>query len=402
MRAIKNQLRQAALEGAAKLPQIVDGDALGKKDLTLKERPNGVWAVFRGSVYLKSSNTRNRAEAELFLKVYRLQLEAREEGIVDARYARMPEIVAYYMGQIPAGKINVRRNAVSRLARLKPYLAGKRLIDMNGVAVAEIEKKMLETYKPGTIYSSFVALRTAVYAWCQGHVTEVVMPFAPLAKVPGRDRVISVEEQKRVERWAGGEDYDPATGTWSKPRHRMKPYDRFGRMMVLRIVELGIGTGTRPGRLMGLAWAPNGRTGHIDVEAGVLHRYPPGTEVPTRKRAPALVLPPKLLAKVRRWKKEDGDQPYAIRTVHGGPRQTGEVMLFSTAMRRLGIVGVTRHTMRHTAITRMIEARVPSAVISAVVGISVELLRTRYNHADETLIQPAAHAAMDRVLARAA
>jgi len=48
----------------------------------------------------------------------------------------------------------------------------------------------------------------------------------------------------------------------------------------------------------------------------------------------------------------------------------------------------------------MIEQRVPSAVISAVVGISVQLLRTRYNHSDETVIQPGAHAAMDRTLGR--
>jgi hypothetical protein len=67
---------------------------------------------------------------------------------------------------------------------------------------------------------------------------------------------------------------------------------------------------------------------------------------------------------------------------------------------RLGIVGVVRHTMRHTAITRMIEQRVPSVVISAVVDVSVKTLSARHNHSDECVVQPAAHAAMDRLLGR--
>ena len=51
-----------------------------------------------------------------------------------------------------------------------------------------------------------------------------------------------------------------------------------------------------------------------------------------------------------------------------------------------------------TAITRLIEARVQSGVISAVIGVSVKTLRTRYNHSDECAVQPVAHPAMDRLL----
>jgi integrase len=265
--------------------------------------------------------------------------------------------------------------------------------------VAAIEKKMLATLRPATVRASFVALRTAIRAWCCDHATEVIIPFPAMPPAPGRDRVISAEEQERIRRYARGtENYHVRTGIWLPCR--LSPAKRHGRVMVGRLLDLGLGTGTRPGRLMGLAWAPNAETGHIDLGTGTLYRCPIGAKASARKRAPAVSLSPGLLAEVRRWKEADGDEPYAIRTWAGTARKPYECELWRTAMERLGIRGVTRHTMRHTCITQMIEQRVPSAVIAAVVGISVELLRTRYNHADEAVVQPGAHAAMDRNLGR--
>jgi integrase len=399
MKSVLKQLRRGEREAASKLPQVIDGDRLHDRELSLKKRPNGVWAVFRGSVYVKSSGTKDEAKARLFLTVYELQLEAREEGIVDPRYVQASEIVAYYLSQIPAQDMGVRKFATDALKRLKPHLDGKRLLDMNGAAIAAIERKLLETYRPLTVHATICAFRTAIRVWSRDHAVATVMPFGGRKQPPGRDRVITVEEQKRVLRWAcGEEDYDPETRTWSPARRRLRNMDLHTRLMVGRVMELGVGTGTRPGRLMGLAWGPDAETGHIDVEAGILHRCPIGARVSTRKRAPALMLPPVLLAKVRRWKEEDGDRPYAIRTWGGKPRRWDDGFFFRRALARLGIVGVVRHTMRHTCITRMIEARVPSVVISAVVGVSVKTLRDRYNHSDETVVQPAAHPVMDGLL----
>jgi integrase len=398
MKSVLKQLRRGEREAASRLPQVIDGDALTKK-LRLKRRPNGRWGVHRGSVFLKSTGTTDEAEARLFLTVYELQIEAREEGIVDPRYVQTTEIVDYYLSQIPEQDVGVRNFATDALKRLLPYLEGKRLLDANGAAIAKIERMMLETYRPLTVHASICAFRTAIRTWSRDHAVATVMPFGGRKQPPGRDRVISVEEQERVLRWAyGGEDYDPATLTWSPARRLLRNMDLHTRLMVGRVMELGVGTGTRPGRLMGLAWAPNAETGHIDVAAGILHRCPIGARVSARKRAPALILPPVLLAKVRRWKKEDGDRPYAIRTWGGKPRRWDDGFFFRRALARLGIVGVVRHTMRHTCITRMIEARVPSVVISAVVGVSVKTLRDRYNHSDEAVVQPAAHPAMDGLL----
>jgi len=118
MRSVLKQLRRGEREAASRLPQVIDGDAL-KKELRLKERPNGKWAVCRGSVFLKSTGTRDLAKAETFLKIYELQLEAREEGIVEPRYAQSAEIVPTTCRRFPAADAGVRKFATDSLKRLE-------------------------------------------------------------------------------------------------------------------------------------------------------------------------------------------------------------------------------------------------------------------------------------------
>jgi hypothetical protein len=88
MRSVLKQLRRGEREAASRLPQVIDGDALTGKALKLKERPNGKWAIHRGAHFLKSTGTRDLAEAQTYLKIFELQLEAKEDGIVEPRYVQ--------------------------------------------------------------------------------------------------------------------------------------------------------------------------------------------------------------------------------------------------------------------------------------------------------------------------
>jgi integrase len=258
---------------------------------------------------------------------------------------------------------------------------------------------MLERYKASTVQVSFQALRTAIRVYCRDHATPLIMPFGAPTRPPGCERVLTAEERDRILRWArGSESYDPKTGTWSQGR--IGRLERHRRLMVGRLLELGLVTGTRGGRFEGLAWSPHPKFGHIDVETGLLHRCPPGALAPARKQAPPVLLPPGLLAEVRRWKAADGRQPYLFRTRKGGPAGAKLGVTFTEALQKLGIDDVTRHTLRHTCITGLIEQAVPASVIAAICGISVQMLRTRYNHSDDTAVQPLGHASMDRLLPR--
>jgi len=52
-------------------------------------------------------------------------------------------------------------------------------------------------------------------------------------------------------------------------------------------------------------------------------------------------------------------------------------------MAELAIEGVTPHTLRHTAITWLIEKGLSATVIAAIVSISENVLKNRYDHSDD-------------------
>jgi integrase len=93
---------------------------------------------------------------------------------------------------------------------------------------------------------------------------------------------------------------------------------------------------------------------------------------------------------------QHGDREYVPRQVRVPAGKSGA----SGSEQTSSFKSVDAHTLRHTCITALAEQRLSASVISAVVGISVQSLRTRYNHPDSTALQPLAHACMFAVLTR--
>jgi integrase len=396
---VQTVLDRSGLHGAASLPQVADGDGLGKPKYKLKQRPNGKWAIFEGWRYLKSCKTRDRVEADRAIAIFELQQEAKREGIVDARWSDVIAIFDHYLEQIPDTKPGVRRNDTHRLKRLREHVAGLRLFQLNGQAVKKITKLMAKRYAASTVQVSWAAARTAIRVWCRDNCTPLLMPFDPPERAAGRERVIEDFERDIVLRWARcEEDYDPATGTWTKLKKKLGKRERHRRMMTGRALEILLPTGGRPGRLEGLAYAPHRKYGHVDLDTGIMYRRPIGKARKADKLAPPVKLSPELLAKFRAWKAADAGQAFVIRGLRGGPLTRKLGPMFSAAMKELGIEGVTLHTLRHSCITRLVRKRVPARRIAAVVGISLQVLKDRYDHVDDVEIQPEAHPAMDATM----
>jgi integrase len=392
-------LERDGLRGAASLPQVEDGDVLAPKKFRLKVRPNGKWAIYEGWRMLKSCKTRDFAVAETRFKLFLKQREAKAEGVIDPRWSNVIAIFDHYIGQIPDDKPGVLRNDTLRLKRLRGHVAGLRLFQLNGAAVKKITKEMAKRYAASTVQVSWAAARTAIRVWCRDNCTPLLMPFDPPKRADGRERVIEDFERDIVLRWAKcEEDYDPTTGAWTVRTKKLGKRERHRRMMVGRALEILLPTGGRPGRLEGLAWAPHRRYGHVDLDTGIMYRRPIGKGRKADKLAPPVKLSPELLAKFRAWKAADGGQAFVIRGLRGGPLTKNLGPMFSAAMAELGIEGVTLHTLRHSCITRLVRKGVPARRISAVVGISLQVLKDRYDHVEDVEIQPEAHPAMDATM----
>lgn len=404
MNRMQSELHDAKMKAAASMPQYEAGADVRGPRYEAKLRPSGYWAVYRNGSYVKTAKTKDEALAKEIAEVFGLQDEARRRGEVDVRNANAIRIVDDYCRTYPAEPKSAKANITTVTKRLKTYLNGLRLRDLNDDWVDRTRTTMqLEGYAYGYFIECINRLVTAIRCFCRNNLSPPLIPFARPRKARGRERVLSAEECIRIMRWADGtEAYDKSDGSWV-PHDKISQYDANCRLMVGRELRLGLTVGSRPGIYEGLSWRPNGDYGHIDAGQGMFHRLPAGASAEQRKGAPAVKLSPGLLAEVRRWRDLDGDETYVFRTSRGGPLpQQTLAEIFAAAMDHLGIVGVTGHTLRHTCITRLVEKGVSAMVISSLCGITVDMLRRRYDHSDAAVVQVFAHPAMDAMLLAAA
>jgi integrase len=400
MNYVDKEMRAAAVRAAASLPSVKNGESLRIPEYTIRLRPSQYWAFFEDGHYLKSSGTKDEAEARRLLELLKLQAEADRDNIVDIRRAKATDIVDFAIRTYPKRKKKSRRVVVCVLEHVRTRVEGLRLQDLDGDWLLETEEKMREEqYKYGYFYECIARLVYAIRRYCKNSMCPEMIPFSRPPKSPGRDRVLSDAECDHVLRWVDGtEAYDKATGTWT-PQDRISKYERNCRLMVGRAMRLGLSLGSRPGIYNGLAWAPNSLYGHIDLANATFHRLASGASAEARKGAPAVALSPKLLTEIKRWKLFDGAEEHLFRTMRGGPLPAQTLReVFVAAMEYLGIENVTGHTLRHTCITRMVERGLSASVISAICGISIDMLKRRYDHSDARVVQVIGHGVMDDLL----
>jgi integrase len=153
---------------------------------------------------------------------------------------------------------------------------------------------------------------------------------------------------------------------------RGHPYSRH----LVRMILIGVYTGTRPGAILGLRWLPSASNGWFDLDAGVLHRAGSGAKQ-SRKRQPLAKIHARLLPHLRRWRA--ADMAVGITSVvhyQGEPVRKLRHSWKTVA----GGADDGAHVLRHTAATWLMQARVDPFEASGYLGMSVEVLLEVYGH----------------------
>jgi integrase len=408
-------VRHGKLAAATSLTPVTDGGGIGAGRFRLKERPNGVYAVFDGGNYVVTTKTRNLDEAQDVIELHRMQAEAKREGQLDVRHAQAAEVMDEFVA-VQGRPSGTQRSIVDAMDRLRPFVDDKLVRQLNGKWLkATMEALKSAPQKPrkhakrqtqiGYAEASRVIsmrwLSVAILDWCDQNGALTYLPFKRPGQPKGRTVVFDSREQKVIQRWSRGtEDYDPKAGTWSPARKPLDARELHGRRMVERMFVIGVATASRPGAAWGLARGPSLDCPYLHEET--LFRLPVGAPAPRNKLAPAVQLSPETTMHVRRWDGEDGpSQGYILHTFRGGRPLSAAACArrWAKAMKRLGIKG-RRHTCRHTAVTALVSLNVPAIVISAVAGMSLQTIRRDYNHNDDRSLQPLAFAAVDTVLTK--
>lgn len=141
---------------------------------------------------------------------------------------------------------------------------------------------------------------------------------------------------------------------------------------IKRLILLGLYTGSRPGVLLALQWD------QIDFRNGVMSRTRSGETAAENKRAPKVKLGRRILVHMKRWKRLDGGAGYVCG--FEGHRVHDPHSAWRRIVNAAGLEGVTRHTLRHTRATWMMQANVPIWEAAGFLGMTVKTLEKVYGH----------------------
>ena len=170
---------------------------------------------------------------------------------------------------------------------------------------------------------------------------------------------------------------------------------------IVRLLLVGIYSGTRLSAMLGLQWMPNTTGGWVDLDAGVIYRKAIGERVSHNKRKTPVKIAPRLLRLLKYWKAQDEafdrEAERARPTLHVinyfGDKVNKPHKAFR-AVRAKAKLGndVTPHVLRHTRATWLANAGVDVQEAAASLGITTDEFERTYLHNHPEFQQNAANA----------
>ncbi len=305
----------------------------------------GTWFVYHNRAR-RSTGTASRPEAEIFLRDYVAEL-ARPPA--DERVTVERLLAAYLQNRIKRQKPGADRLRYCHAA-LSGFFGGWEIADIDGDACIDYRTHR-ETHgiAPRTVRTELESLRAALH-WGQTAEGGRVVTEMPDLELPpkghARERYLTTEEAQRL--------LDAC-----KPRH------------LKLFVALGLYTAARRGAILSLTWD------RVDFENRRIDYRTPN-EIVTKKRKVPVPMAEALFA-IMSAAHAKADSPFVIE--RAGDRIASIRHGFTTAVQGAGLVGVvTPHTLRHTAVTWMLQRRVTIWDAAGFAGMTAEMVQKTYGH----------------------
>lgn len=301
------------------------------------------WIIRDGSRFIRTSCAREHiAQAESQLAAY-----------IGEKYAppatdapTILEVLEAYGAEVVPHRA-AKRSISYNIGSLIRWWGGKSSSDVN----ARTCRAYAATKSAAGAGGDLKVLRAALRHWQKEHKPLAVQPvvWTPPAG-PGRDRWLTRSEVARL-LWAA--------------RHVQH---------IRRFILLGIYTGSRPGVLLRLQWD------QIDLTRGLMARNRPGEAVHAKKRAPMVRLGKRILSHLRRWHRLDGGKVAYLCHYNGQPVIEPHTA-WDRAVAKSGLSGqITRHTLRHTRATWLVQAGISLWEAAGALGMTVKTLEATYGH----------------------
>lgn len=296
-----------------------------------------------------------------------------ERGLSSIKIA---DVLSIYTADVVKPHPDVARIA-RRIARLNEWWGNRSLAEVTG---ATCRAYTASRGSPGGARRDLQDLSAAIgHHHREGYHREIVKVALP-KRGDARERWLSRSEIAHLvwTMWRAREgdridaDGRRKTGNTTKGRHTMRHLARF--------VLLAYTTGSRPGAALTASWHAAAGRSYLDLDAGIFYRLREGAQA-TNKRQPPVRLPKGILAHLRRWQRLAGpDASGYVVEWRGKPIERVKVG-FANAVELAGLgEGVSPHTLRHSAITHMMQCGVPTYEAAGFSGMGEEVLRRHYAH----------------------
>ena len=352
-------------------------------------RKRSVWIIRDGEFSVVTGCApHEREEAEKQLSEYiAAKYEPSRDKDRPAASILVTDVLQLYSEEVAPGHARPGKTS-ERLLQLGEWWQGKTLAEVTGKTCREYtawrvgqpwkSARPEKTGKPPRLVTAAGArreledMRAAInYHRSEGYTREVIE-----VTLPGR----SVAKERWLTR------SEAAQFIWKCWRHRevqngrataKRPWRHLARFAIV-----GLYTGTRAAAICGASLTVTPGSGYVDLDQGVLYRRPHG-RAETKKRQPPARLPPRLLAHMRRWAKDRGEDTISKNfVVEYNGQAIGEVNKgFASAVAAAGLgPDVTPHVLRHTAATWMMQNGADLWDAAGFLGMSVQMLERTYGH----------------------
>ena len=335
-----------------------------------QDGPRKSWVIRDGSTNIRTGcGESETAEAERQLHQYLAEkFQPKRGGRSDE--VTIGDVIIVYLDE-KAGSTARPKETESALGRLNDFFGAMKVADIRGKTCRAYVEHRGNT---GGARRDLEVLRAATNYYHAEHTLDMLPKISLPEKSPPRERWLTRKEVADMIRAA----------------RRLKQCGH-----IIRLLLIGVYTGTRLSAMLGLQWMPNTSGGWVDLERGIIHRKAQGERVAHNKRKTPVRIPPRLLTFLRYW--QEADRKRITTTLNVIHYYGDKVIKPHKAFRKVrGEAGlgedVTPHTLRHTRATWLASAGVDVQEAASSLGLTVDEFERTYLHNDPQFQQNAANA----------
>jgi integrase len=342
-------------------------------------REPAVWVIRDGKLKRRTGFRKDQAqEAERALADYianKYQISRIRKR--DPARIKIADVIAIYAEDVAPRHARPGETA-ARLSRLLDFFGQMSLADLNRSVCA---RYATQRGKASAARRELADLRAAVrHHWMEG-LCETLTPV-----------VLPPKATKRRERWLTRKEAAQLIRAAWRYREVQKGHTtgRHSLRHVARFVLVALYTGSRAGAICGAALHRAVGRGWVDLDEGIFYRRAVGAD-DTKKRQPAVRIPPRLLAHMRRWARTRHSTRAVIEWNNQPVMKINKAFRSACSLAGLG-ADVVPHTLRHTCATWLAQRGVSVHEICGFLGMTEEMFNRVYGHHHPDYQSGAVHA----------